>query len=98
METAAVVGAIREENCSYETESESARSSFESSRPSQAVWPAQVEPQPVTEKPASGGFCNSADGLQTPDFADFGPKCPKVSGHLLKYSRFPETPIGDRVR
>jgi len=27
-----------------------------------------------------------------------GAKWPKVSGHSLKYSRFPETPAGDRVR
>jgi hypothetical protein len=43
-------------------------------------------------------FRNSVAGLQTPDFTDCGPKWQKVSGPSLKYSRFPETPTGDRVR
>ena len=50
------------------------------------------------KSPPMAAFRNSVAGLQTPDFTDCGPKWPKVSGHLLNYSRFPETPTGDRVR
>jgi hypothetical protein len=42
------------------------------------------------------GFCNSAGGLQTPDYRSCRPKMPKVSSHSLNNSRFPETPAGDR--
>jgi hypothetical protein len=44
------------------------------------------------------GFCNSAGGLQTPNLNDCRPESSKVSGGSLKYSRFWETAIGDRVR
>src|SRR6266478_4144373 len=44
------------------------------------------------------GFCDSADGLQTPNLATSREKSPIVSGEYLKYSRFWETAAGDRVR
>jgi hypothetical protein len=44
------------------------------------------------------GFSNSVNGLQPPDFTSGGPKMPKVSGRMPKYSRFRETVAGDRVR
>jgi hypothetical protein len=57
-----------------------------------------VRPQPVVEKPANGGLCNSAGGLQTPNSQSRRQKMPKVSGHSLNNSRFRETSAGDRVR
>jgi hypothetical protein len=55
-------------------------------------------PLTMAEKPASGGLCNSAAGLQTPNLVEYGAKSSKVSGRSLKYSRFRETAAGDRVR
>jgi len=55
-------------------------------------------PQPIAEKPASGGLSQFGSRLYAPDFPDRGAKWPKVSSHSLNYSRFPETPAGDRVR
>jgi hypothetical protein len=52
----------------------------------------------VFTQPAMAGFCNSADGLQTPDLTEEVPKSSKVSGGSLKYSRFRETVAGDWVR
>jgi hypothetical protein len=43
------------------------------------------------------GFCDSVVGLQAPNLATSGAKSPIVSGGYLKYSRFWETPTGDRV-
>jgi hypothetical protein len=65
---------------------------------SQAVRPVAVRPQPIAEKPANGGLLQFAGGLQTPNFRSCRPKMPKVSGHSLNNSRFPETPAGDWVR
>jgi hypothetical protein len=44
------------------------------------------------------GFCESAISLRAPKLAPTGAKSPKVSGRYLKYSRFRETAVGDRVR
>jgi hypothetical protein len=44
------------------------------------------------------GFCNSAYGLQTPDFGKYEANSRKVSSRNREYSRFRETEAGDRVR
>src|ERR1700737_3959101 len=44
------------------------------------------------------GFCESAISLWAPKPAAVGAKALIVSGRYLKYSRFRETPAGDRVR
>src|ERR1700736_3908043 len=44
------------------------------------------------------GFCEPAISLRAPKPADVGAKSLIVSGRYLKYSRFRETPAGDRVR
>jgi hypothetical protein len=44
------------------------------------------------------GFCELAIGLRAPKLAATGSKSPIVSGRYLKYSRFRETAVGDRVR
>lgn len=71
---------------------------FESSRPSQAVPPIRDGPQLVAEKPTNGGLLQF--GCRSPDsqFGHLRTETPKVSGHLLNNSRFPETPAGDWVR
>src|SRR5260370_21689049 len=71
---------------------------FESSQVSQAVRRSEKSPLTSEEMPANGGFCDSGNGLQAPDFANCGPELPKVSGRTPKYSRFLETGTGDRVR
>src|SRR5438445_4101335 len=40
--------------------------------------------------PPTAGFCNSATGLHAPNLRGNPPKVPKVSGHSLNNSRFPE--------
>jgi hypothetical protein len=52
----------------------------------------------LQKSPLIAGFRNSVAGLQTPNWRSSQPKMPKVSGHSLNNSHFPETPAGDRVR
>jgi hypothetical protein len=44
------------------------------------------------------GFCELTIGLQAPELGSPGAKSPIISVGYLKYSRFRETRVGDRVR
>jgi hypothetical protein len=55
-------------------------------------------PQQAEKSPTMAGFCESAISLRAPKRAAVGAKSLIVSGRYLKYSRFRETPAGDRVR
>ena len=65
--------------------------------PSQSVVQLEIVTPEIREMPANGGFLLRLR-LYTLKLDNLGARSPIVSGGYLKYSRFWETPTGDRVR
>jgi hypothetical protein len=63
--------------------------------PSQSVVQLEIVTPEIREMPANGGFLLRLR-LYTPKLDNLGARSPIVSGGYLKYSRFWETPTGDR--
>src|SRR5882762_4898938 len=59
---------------------------------------AQRKCQGTQKGPPMAGFFELVIGLRAPKLAAMGAKSPIVFGRYLKYSRFRETAVGDRVR